>query len=237
MQEALIEKIKSRGYWRVLIRPTQYKKDLISSLSECRRFIEESKVSLRGWDYPHIERRGEGLVNGDDWVESSTDWSQYLEHWRFYQSGQFAHLFNCKEDWFDSNEVEISYPRRRSSLPDAFLEPVWTVYRTTEIYEFAARLAAKGFFGNSLSISVELHKMKGRTLFLTDPARGPLHGDYTSRIDDISFQKTIPVEAMLASPSDFALENLLYFFERFNWDRIPIDVLKNDQRQLLEQRW
>jgi hypothetical protein len=237
MPEALIEKIKSRGYWRVVVRPTQYKKDLISSLSECLRLTEESKVSLRGWDYPHIARRGEGLVNGDDWVESSTDWEPYIEHWRFYQSAQFVHLFNCREDWRDIDER--GGPRRRSSLPESFLEPIWAVYRTTEIYEFAARLAAKSIFGNSLSISVELHNMKGRTLFLTDPSRGQLLGDYTCQIDDISFsKKTMSVEVLLAKSRELALENIVHLFERFTWDvdRIPMDVLKNDQRKLIERR-
>ena len=168
MQEALIEKIKSRGYWRVLIRPTQYKKDLISSLRDCRRFIEESKV-LRGWTTRTLNVEGK-VVNGDDWVESSTDWEPYIEHWRFHQSAQFIHLFNCREDWRDIDE-RVG-PSRRSSLPDSFLEPIWAVYRTTEIYEFAARLAAKSIFGKNLSIAVELHKHEAPHPLLDRPEPG-----------------------------------------------------------------
>jgi hypothetical protein len=234
MWEDIVEKIKSHGYWRVVVRPTQFQKDLIPSLKECLRLIDESKVSLRGWDYPHIEQRGEGLINGDDWVESSTDWREYLEAWRFHQSGQFAHLFGCREDWLPRNEQE--YFRRGASFTGPFLEPIWMVYRTTEIYEFAARLAAKGIFGHSMHVSVELHNMRDRPLLITNPRRGSLHGNYICHIDEIAFTKTIPVEALLAKSSEFALENIVYFFERFNWDRMPIEVIKNDQRQLLERR-
>jgi hypothetical protein len=236
METALIDKIKSHGYWLVKIRPTYFEKKLISSLAECRRLIRESNVSLRGCDYPHMEREGEGLISGIDWIESSTDWGKILEYWRFYQSGQFAHVFNCREDWVDLNSIRIQR-FRNEPLPGRILDMINTIYRTTEIYEFTARLAAKNIFGNDLQITVELHGMKSRTLVLTDPSRGPLDNDYTCRLDDLPYSKTVTVETMLAEPSELALENILYFFERFNWDRIPIEVIKEAQRRFLERRW
>jgi hypothetical protein len=237
MQTSLVDKIKSRGYWIVKIRPTQFKKDLIPSLMECLRVIRESKVSLRAWDYPHVQREGRGLMNGLDWVESSTDWGEILEYWRFYQSGQFVHLFNCREDWTDPSRLQI---RRLSSepLPGGMLNIISTIDRVTEIYEFASRLTAKNLFEKEAYIDIALHGMKDRTLVVTDPMR-ELHIDYTCGIDEIPYARIVTVETLLAKSSELALENIRYFFERFNWpkDRIPIDVFKNDQYKLLNRLW
>lgn len=236
MESTLADKIKSRGYWRIIIRPPQFKKDLIPSLDECLRLIVESKVSLRGWDYPHVAREGEGLANGLDWVESSTEWGEILEYWRFYQSGQFAHLFSCEGDWVDRSQIKVQRLQRSQPLPGGILDIIEIIYRTTEIYEFAARLASKNVFGSDLQITVELHGMKDRTLVLTDPRRVP-PDDYTCKLDDLPYSKTVSVETMLAKSSELALENILWFFERFNWRRMPTGVIKNDQRRLLERRW
>src|SRR6516165_3715752 len=77
---------------------------------KCRQLIEESKVYFRGWDYPHLPRYGNGLINGVDWLEASTESTVMIptfEYWRFYQSGQFAHLFNCGEDWVGLDYLQI----------------------------------------------------------------------------------------------------------------------------------
>lgn len=233
MINSLIDKIKSRGYWRVIIRPTQFNKQLIPSLADCRRLLDESKVSLRGWDYPHIDR--EGFTNGIDWIESSTDWRDILEFWRFYQSGQFANLFNCEEDWTDLSQSQFMR-LSQTPLPGGVIDIIEVIYRVTEIYEFAARLAAKNLFGNDLIISVELHGMKNRTLINTDPLRGKLPRDYTCRIDNLPYSRTVSVELLLAESSDLALENILGFFERFNWHDVPVNIIKNVQLRLLERR-
>ena len=107
----LIEKIKSKGgYWRVIIRPTIYKEDLIFSLDKCKEIIEHSRVNLRGWSYPHIGRSGI-KVAGDNSVDSFCDWpiGSMFEYWRFYQTGQFVHYFSMREDLeiFEDKKNEI----------------------------------------------------------------------------------------------------------------------------------
>lgn len=238
MATTLIDKIKSQGYWRVIIKPTQFNKSLIPSLTECQRLIEESKVYLRGWDYPHLPRYGQGLVNGVDWLEASTDsmvWIPMLEYWHFYQSGQFAHLFNCGEDWVNRDQLQIQN-WRNLPLPERVLSILNTVYRVTEIYEFAARLAAKGIFRSDLSITVELHGMKDRGLVVTGHMRAPLLDNYICGVDALPYSKTVSLEALLAQASELALESLLWFFERFNWQSIPVHTIRDDQRRLLERR-
>jgi hypothetical protein len=195
-------------------------------------------VYFRGWDYPHLPRYGNGLINGVDWLEASTESTVMIptfEYWRFYQSGQFAHLFNCGEDWVGLDYLQIQ-KWGREPLPERVLSILSAIYRVTEIYEFAARLAAKEIFSSDLSITVELHGMKGRALVVTGHSRAPLLEDYICGVDDLPYSKTVPLETLLGQASELALENLVWFFERFNWRDIPVHVIRNDQRNLLEHR-
>jgi len=49
----------------------------ISTLPECWRIIESCSVSLRGWNYPHVDR--EGKVNGNDWISSWCEFNGFGE--------------------------------------------------------------------------------------------------------------------------------------------------------------
>ena len=80
--DQLINKIKTKGYWRVEIRPTKFEKLRIPTLSQARKIVESCAVLWRGWDYPHFHETT--VQNRSDWVESWVDWQQYLEYWQFY---------------------------------------------------------------------------------------------------------------------------------------------------------
>ena len=84
-------------HWRVNFRPNDYKEDLIPTLSKCFDTIEKNKLSLRGWDYPHLSRRDTEREQGNNWVASWSAFMGHYEYWRFYQSGQFIHLFSVRE--------------------------------------------------------------------------------------------------------------------------------------------
>jgi len=46
-------------HWRVNFRPAVYEDNLIPTLAKCFEIIEKNRVSLRGWDFPHLSRRDE----------------------------------------------------------------------------------------------------------------------------------------------------------------------------------
>ena len=112
----LLDKIKSKGYWSVTIRPSHYDKNLIETHKELRQLIESNKVVLRGWDYPHIVKEGIERVSEDS-IESSCDWPEgpVYEYWRFYKTGQFIHYFSTREDW-RLNDEKIKDKTRIVSL-------------------------------------------------------------------------------------------------------------------------
>ena len=95
--ETLLNKIKSRGYWMVEIRPTKFDKLRIPTLSKAQEIIQSCIVTLRGWDYPHLSHRDTERTQGVNWVASWADFMGHLEYWRFYQSTQFLHLFSIRE--------------------------------------------------------------------------------------------------------------------------------------------
>lgn len=215
--KALLGKIHSTGYWRINIRPTRFQPDRIPSLSQCRDIIKEVKVSLRGWDYPHIDQRE--LLSGQDWIESRTDWMSHIEYWRFYQSAQFIHHLSCRED--------ADRPSRK------VLSMLGTLYTTTEVLLFASRLASKNLLEPAAQISIKLLGMDGR--LLDEPGR-VLSREYIARVDEITFDKVIETELLIATSSEIALDATVSIFERFNWEYPSRQVLVEDQRKLLERR-
>src|SRR6266571_644849 len=96
--------IRSRGYWRVNVRPTVFIPERVA-LRELEAITRDSIVQLRGWDYPHFPR--EGVTRGNDFIEGATEaaFISHLEVWRLYQSGQFIHLFSMREDWVEGTPL------------------------------------------------------------------------------------------------------------------------------------
>jgi hypothetical protein len=227
--EKRMEEIKSTGYWRVNIRPTKFEKSRIDTLSHCWELVESCRVYLRGWDYPAVSVKEKVL--GDEWVQSGADFRGIVELWRFYQSGQFIHYFSCLEDRHRPEEVSA----RLDQNVFRGLSVVSTLYRVTEIFEFAARLAQEGILQPQVQISIKLEGMKNRQLFFWEPYRY-LSESYICRINEIPFDKELPATDIIAARHEEALKAAIHIFERFGWQDPPWQILAEDQRKLLERR-
>lgn len=228
--EETIQKIKSQGYWEVVIRPLKFQKDRITSLNDCKRVVEESKVRLRGWDYPHISRKY-GIKSGNNWVENLTDFEAHVELWRMYQSGQFYHLFGCWEDWW--GKVRIFWSEQSHTTPGYGLCFLCTLFSLTEIYEFAFRLAKNDIFDDSLKLDITLHGMKDRRIVTLDIRRS-LNSNYISNIENISLTRTLTVSELIERRKEYAVDDTITVFERFNWFNPPKKVLTEEQDKYLK---
>lgn len=230
-----VSKISSRGYWKVIMHSSEFKQDRIGNLAECQSLIEDCRVSLRGWDYPHFDPP---LVSGQDYIWSKTDWEIYKEYWRFYRSGQFVHYFGCVEDWWKGSTLDAELGARYG--PREVLELIMALYRLTEIYEFASRLAQKEVFDGQMSLTIELRGMRGRRLICLSKPVFSAFGPYISQEEGFKFEATLLVQDLIARAAEHALEQSLRVFELFNWRdaRLPENVsnLRDDQRKLLERR-
>jgi hypothetical protein len=236
MKKPVIEKIKSRGYWRINFEPLVFDKKL-KTLKDCMDVVENGRVELRGWDYPHFPRRkgdDTGLEVGDKFYEGWVDWFNHIEFWRMYQSGQFLHYFAVREDWSEYDGWGIT--TNRNIKPGEFLNITGEVtYELTEIFEFLSRLAKNGIYNEGVQVSISLNHTKGRKLAVMDPRRAPLFDEYKTSLDNIQFVKKFTGDEILINPKDLALEAILYIFDRFGWHNPPIGVLKSDQENLLKR--
>lgn len=226
-----LQTIKSRGYWKVLVRPTSFENKRISSLSDCIKIIEETKVSLRGWDYPHYGRKGRR--SGLDWIGAETDFGVHKEIFRFYQSGQFIHYFSIREDWM--MEDPWYEGKFKDVKPGSMLSFLSTLYTVTEIFEFASRLVEKNILGDQIYIYIELHGNKDRSLVTLDFNRFLSEG-YTSTLEIIPFEETYPASDLLGKSAEIALNYTIWLFEKFQFYNAPRHVLQEDQKKLIEKR-
>ena len=106
MNDQIISDIRQRGHWLVVIRAAAYNADRIA-FEDLQPTLERSIVNMRGWKVPHINSRG-NVKQAANYIFQSSSYQHYLEHWRFYQSGQFIQLAGMKEDWRDQSG---QYPR------------------------------------------------------------------------------------------------------------------------------
>jgi len=229
--------IRSAAHWRVLIRPHAFKSHRIASMAECLRILESAQVSWRGWPYPLIEPQV--FEQGKDWLDCAFSSETYSEYWRYFQSGQFAHLFGFKEDWFRA-EAELAaqstMPFWGSGFqPRGYLSIDGTVDTTTEIFEFAARLAMKTFLGERAQIRIEICNAKDRLLVNVG---GLLLGWYRVAGDTLAAEWSGDSAELVASAPALALvatENLLGQLRGSK----PFDVsnacLADRQRQLMSK--
>jgi hypothetical protein len=228
----IISKIKSRGYWFVNVRPLKFEKEKLKSLAECAELVKTCSVRLRGWPYPYVNANV--IKSGVDWVQGEVDSGSYIEYWRMHQSGQFAHLFACREDWWKENSL-FGGEHLKKIEPMSTLEVLMTLFTLTEIYEFAARLAEKKLFEEALNVTVELHGMKGRKLIFIEPFR-TLFDEYVCAVNDLPRSLIISVEDVLGKAHELALDHAIWVFERFNWRSVRRDILQKDQEKLLQKR-
>lgn len=224
----ILEKIKRRGYWKVVIRPTRYEEGRLS-LDECRQAVVDNVVFFRGWDYPHTKRSE--ITAGGTWVQHTTDWSHYVEWWRMTQSGQFVHLFGIQEDW-DPEGFAAGY---NDTEPGEALSVLNALFAIAEVFEFASRLATTPVLEDEAYVEISLTGLDGRTLIMLDPGR-ILSGGYTCDVNELSRNWTLSTEELLGRSRDHALDHARWLFERFNWQNVPLEVLEDDQEKLIEGR-
>ena len=113
-EQTVLDKIRTRGYWRVVIRPATFEENHITNYAELFPIVERKSVRLRGWDYPHVDYQSPPL-RGAKWVGQEYECQDEIEVWRFYMSGQFIHFFAIDGEWRDRSTV---WPAQPDGNPD-----------------------------------------------------------------------------------------------------------------------
>ena len=231
-------------HWRVTFRPAAYDDNLIPTLSKCSDIIEKNKLSLRGWDFPHLSRDDKERALGNNWIASWSSFMGHYEYWRFYQSGQFIYLSSVREvtetEWRKKLETEmkshLSYMRDIDweAVP-GFISIVNFIYNITEIYEFAARLCQARVYSGTLVIKIELRGIKG--FVLSAPWDRVWHSYYSASESDLATSNDFSTDTLVASSKEAALKSIVWFFERFGWLNPPEETIAHDQEKLLKGKY
>jgi hypothetical protein len=220
---ALAGRIRSRGYWHVVIRPTIYDRRRFG-YQDLERVIRSARVSLRGWDVPHVDD-STSLVRGDEWIGSEVDWKHHLELWRFYLSGQFVHLNGLWNDWRDRS----SMPPQRSDRPQGrTLGVTETLWSLGEYFELASRLALAVQGDHPVVIRLRLSGLADRKLVVDDPRRAPFFTARTTSMETFDSEEiSLTSEQLVTNGRQFAVDTAVELFARFGWDPSPELLLDN----------
>jgi hypothetical protein len=219
----LLEQIRTRGYWRVEIRPTRFIADRLPEITSLFPLVERLSVRFRGWDYPHIDQRNRPHID-QDWVGQDFAWAHYREIWRLYQSAKFLHLFGLSEDWRDASELWPAPPGWEAGQNLYAMSALQTY---TEVYEFAARLSLAIPGDDPFYVGTRLANLRGRslagdqsTLFWAD--------HYVAQISQFEWNRELERGEMVARSRDLAAEAAKELLARFGWE-VSVAFLRNQQ--------
>jgi len=232
--ENVLEKLKTRGYFRIELRPTKFTKDNFT-LAECKEIVEKNQVRLRGWYFPHFAKNHGDFFNGDDHAVGFLDWSEHCEIFKMYRSGQFVYYLNFWEDWTAYLPYGYDVKDERGNKRPNVKEVIMTLYTITEIFLFASRLASSNFPDKNMHVSIELKDCQERGLILDQFGRS-LHQFYQCKIPEFKIEKDIPLEEIMTNYASLALDTTFEIFERFNWDKVSQgtkNAFKVDQDKIL----
>lgn len=231
---ALLEKIRSRGYWRVVIRPGSFDARRVSDMADLYPILQRTSVQLRGWDFPHLSN-GEP-DRGQDYISQSIDWSYYVALWRFYQSGQFIHYAGIVDDWEEQYQSDVAPPKqakRYSPEPGIWLSPVDAMFGFTEIFEFASRLTVTEVSDGQTHLEITVVGLKDRTL-QDQPGWLAVPGGRRSPEAKMHYQRDFSNVQLIAERRQLALEATQCLFQHFGWNP-GLGFLKEVQTELLRR--
>ena len=211
----LLEKIRSRGYWRVVIRPHTFVEKLIADRSELLPILEKTYVEIHSWGFPHL---GSGAPThcGKDWIGHESDRGRRLELWRFFQSGQLVVLKGMREDWWDQSDL---WPPPDGWKHGQFIEVVDAVHQFTAIFELAARLVfTKASTGQS-HLEINVRGLKGRGLNISDKLMDSSYfGPFKASAGEFTCKVNVSHTELIADTKELALKHAVALFQHFGWD-------------------
>jgi len=230
MNSPLLDKIRSRGYWEVIIRPANFKKDRIPDINNLLDIVRQRCVKIRGWDFPHFDMQEASHIDLD-WVGQELEWQHFLSAWRFYQSGLFVHIAGNRIDWRDQSNF---WRADLNWQPNNLFGVADSLFIFHEVFEFAARLSLSEAGDDTMFVSISACNIAKRKLYLDDaPAFGYIQ-PYISSLQNFPYSLQISKSELVSKPIEFALVAASELFKRFGW-RVNPDDLRSIHDRILKR--
>lgn len=225
----LLETIRERGYWKVVIRPSTFVEKRVLDKGTLAHIIEKNAVSYKGWNFPHLDDFRDA-DEGPDWIGQEIDWKPILELWRFYQSGQFVHYFGMVEAWDES--LGRLLPQTDDESRPAELRVESALERFTEIFEFAARLSFTDAGDAAAWIEISVGNIDNCVLLALPQRNGSTVWFHRSKKPSKTIVKELSSTELVADRRELAVKSALDFFECFKWKPRP-ELLRDIQSVVL----
>jgi hypothetical protein len=224
--QTVLEKIRTRGYTRVVIRPATFEEKRIPDYADLFQIVERHSVRLRGPDYPHVDCHNEPQ-RGSDWVGQEYDRQGAIEIWRLYLSGQFVHFFALAGEWRDHSTTWAPEPEWK---PGRFLYYIQTIYSFVEIFEFAARLALSPAGAAFMCVEIDLDGLHDRKIVETD-TRFRFSRTYATQMPGWKHRWEGAQTELIARPRELAAVATRELFAPFGLD-VSLETLARIQAEI-----
>ena len=217
----LLRKIWSGPYWRIWIRPTEFKRARFKDVEQCRQFILSSEVRVEGWfAYPSfsaetIELSNES-ISGE--IEHSGNTLRRAERWNLFRSGQFVHNRGFDEIAQLGDRIHV-------------LEILDTV---TAAFEFASRMADVGVFSPKAAVTFEMHGVAGRSLTWPKDLLGDTDAvgrNCWCQEESVTVERRVSPDELRAQTREIAFEVALEIYTKFGWIELPMQQLWDAQNR------
>jgi hypothetical protein len=188
-------------------------------------------VELRGWDFPHVGRSWE-LPESQDWVGVETDWSNHVEIWRAFRSGQFVFRGGIWTDWLDQHHFGSSGQEWKPGEGMPIVSALWSA---TEFWEFAARYSQTEAGDDQMYIEVSFSKLRGRVLFGDHEQRAWFRNYGPARMDSFTFAREISRAELISDARRLAVTCAADLFAVFGYEP-NLELLVSIQSELFKLR-
>ena len=227
----LLEKIRSRGYWKVIIRPATFVEKRVEHRSALLSILEKSSVESRGWSFPKVWGHL-GVEEGSDWIGQEIGLEPIMELWRFYQSGQFIDYFAMPEDWADGPGLRLP---AGDGTRRVVLDIDHVVLRFAQIFEFASRLSFTQAGDDGARIEIFVANMENHFLLPPEFDFGKVSWIPEAREPEMRYTADLAKIELVAAPRELALKPAIELLGYFGWN-LGIDIVRDLQEQVLQNR-
>lgn len=210
------------------------------SHQQLREIVRKASVELRGWDFPHVDNRGNELKNrrepesGLDYIEETTVWNQIAEAWRLFATAFFMLTRVLMEDL--QSRAGRRFPEEIA--PKSVFNWLQAIGETGEFVLFVGRLYELLGYDGEVLLRIEYNGLAGRRLFTYDPGR-----DISFRVmpritaeDRFVYRRVIQLAELRADPISVAVPILKQLFSLFEWDADEEKVLRRDLAALYKRQ-
>ena len=223
----VLDKIRKRGYWNVIIRPSNFSQYLIPNVSDLSQIIGKATVTFSYDEFPIMGFKPS--PPGQDWIKVDVEDLATLAQWQFFQSGLFISTFGITEDWFEYSLSE----QHKTIKPGTILLIERVLLRAKQIFSFAANLALNETYnrGSDIHVEINLTKLTERSLISFGKFNPAFYLHMAKPVSDqYTWSKDIARSDLISSPMDFALDLAENIFIRFNveFSRHIIKVFLNN---------